>query len=220
MLTILRETKDYIVVCKPSGLITESNIYEDSLEDRVKEYLEKTRKKPFIGVVHRLDKVTSGVVIFAKKKSALLYFNQLFELKNIKKTYLAVSFNPESNKKITLNHFIYKDTKNKKALISLVTAKLYKPCSLSMQPVKKNGEFTLFKILPRTGRFHQIRAQLSFINQTILGDIKYGSKIEINEGKNICLHAHSLSFIDFNSEEKCFVSAPIPDTEYWNLFEV
>lgn len=220
MLEILKETKDYIVVSKPSGLITEKNPFEDSLENRVSNHFSKSKSKPFVGVVHRLDKVTSGLVLFAKKKSALIYFNQLFETKKIQKTYLALVQKPEqiSHKKIKLNHFLEKDLAHKKAIIKENKFGKSKTCELSFQLTKENNDISLVKVWPKTGRFHQIRAQLSFIGMPIIGDIKYGHSIEINQNQHICLHAYSLSFIDFNSDEKITIVAPIPQSKYWNIF--
>ncbi len=217
MLEILHETKDYIIVNKPSGLITEKNPYEDSLEDQVYKHLSETVKNVFLGVVHRLDRVTSGVVLFAKKKSALKYFNAQFESKSIQKTYLAIIEGNLVNDKSSLAHFLRKDNKKKVAVIYKTRESNSKPCSLLYKKVKQVNGFSLLEVKPQTGRFHQIRAQLSYIGNPIFGDEKYGSKNEYLKNQ-VCLHAWKLRFKDFESENIIESSAEKPTVSPWNLF--
>ena len=217
MLDILHETKDYIIVNKPSGLITEKNPYEDSLEDQVYIHLSETVKNVFLGVVHRLDRVTSGVVLFAKKKSALKYFNAQFESKSIQKTYLAVIEGNLVNDKSSLAHFLRKDHKKKIAVIYETRESNSKPCSLSYKKVKQVNGLSLLEVKPQTGRFHQIRAQLSYIGNPIFGDEKYDSKNEYLKNQ-VCLHAWKLKFKDFESEDIIEFSADKPSVSPWNLF--
>ena len=176
MLSVLKETKDFIVVNKPAGLITEKNVYEDSLEDQVLDYLKQSNSNVFLGVVHRLDRVTSGVVLFAKKKSALQYFNRLFETKKIQKTYFALTNANVLKPKAVLKHYLVKDTEHKKAHITEKEIKGSKRCELRYTRLGVSNAYTLFKVLPITGRFHQIRAQLSYVGLPIYGDALYGSK--------------------------------------------
>lgn len=217
MLSILKETKDYIIVNKPGGLITERNPFEDSLETQVYDYLGASQKQVFLGVVHRLDRVTSGVVLFAKKKSALKYFNQLFESKTIQKTYLAICNRPIETPKAKLIHYLGKDLKQKKAIVYKEQKAGSKKCELSYARVGVSGEYTLLQVSPKTGRFHQIRAQLSFLNLPIYGDTLYGSTDKY-QNKAVCLHAYSLEFTDFNSTEKVKIHAPIPSYTPWEKF--
>jgi len=217
MIEILHETKDYIVVNKPSGLITESNPYEDSLEDQLHSYLSKTIKNVFVGVVHRLDRVTSGVVLFAKKKSALKYFNSQFESKSIKKTYLAIVSGDLKSTKATLNNFLRKDQKKKIAVIYKTKESNSKPCSLTYNEVKKIDGLSLLEVKPQTGRFHQIRAQLAYLGNPIYGDEKYGSTF-VYEKNAVCLHAWKLKFKDFETGNIIELNAKIPISEPWNLF--
>lgn len=218
MLSVLKETKDYIVVNKPSGLITESNPYEDSLEDQVYTYLSKTQTKVFLGVVHRLDRVTSGVVLMAKKKSALQYFNRLFEQKDIQKTYLAITNKPVDKPKSNLVHFLKRDVKQKKALLFNSVDKGLKRCELKYSRMGVSGELSLLKISPKTGRFHQIRAQLSFCKMPIYGDGHYGNT-ETYKPLSVCLHAFALEYVDFNSDEKVVIMAPPANDELWGSFQ-
>jgi len=214
MIEILHETKDYLVVNKPSGLITESNPYEDSLEDQVHSYLSKSVKNVFVGVVHRLDRVTSGVILFAKKKSALKYFNAQLESKSIQKTYLAVVEGELSESKATLSHFLRKDQKKKLAVIYKTRESNSKPCSLTYKKIKQVDNLSLLEIKPQTGRFHQIRAQLAYIGTPIYGDEKYGSKQEYFKNQ-VCLHAWKLRFKDFDSDEIIEIIADKPSCSPW-----
>lgn len=217
MLSILKETKDYILVNKPSGLITESNPYEDALESQVRNYFKSKYHKDFVGVVHRLDRVTSGVVLFAKKKSVLQYFNRLFETKQIRKTYLAITNQSMAKPKAKLTHYLRKDNKLKQAIIVSHPDSTSKMCELSYVRIGVSGNLNLLKVSPKTGRFHQIRAQLSFIGNPIFGDILYQST-EKYKPQSVCLHAFSLEFIEFDSKEKTIVQAPIPSDMPWKGF--
>ncbi|MCK5824569.1 MAG: RNA pseudouridine synthase [Ichthyobacteriaceae bacterium] len=217
MLKILRETKDYIVVNKPHGLITESNPYEDSLETQVHKYLRETITSPFLGVVHRLDRVTSGVVLFAKKKSALKYFNAQLEAKNISKTYVAIVENKPAKQKEKLNNFLRKDQKNKIAVVYTSNNSGSKPCSLTYKQIEELNGLYLLEIDLHTGRFHQIRAQLSFVGTSVYGDKRYGSVNEFYENE-ICLHAQKLKFQEFESDEIIEVVAEVENKTPWNSF--
>ena len=217
MIEILHETKDYIIVNKPSGLITETNPYEDSLEDHVYKHLSKTIKNVFVGVVHRLDRVTSGVVLFAKKKSALKYFNAEFEAKSIQKTYLAIVSKELVEAKSTLTHFLRKDQKKKIAVIYKTRESNSKPCSLSYKQVNRVDGLSLLEVKPQTGRFHQIRAQLAFIGNPIFGDEKYGSTNKYSDNQ-VCLHAWKLRFKDFESDRVVEFVAEHPKQSPWSLF--
>jgi len=219
MLDILHETKDYIIVNKPSGLITEKNPYENSLESQVYSHIQKEKKNVFLGVVHRLDRVTSGVVLFAKKKSALKYFNAQFESKTIQKTYLAICTGELKKKNARLNHFIEKDQKNKRAVIHVEKNVDSKPCILNYRFLENINEFNLLEVNLQTGRFHQIRAQLSFIGLPIVGDEKYGSKSKYIENY-VCLHAWKLSYKDFDSDKSMTIEAQVPQQIIWNEFSI
>lgn len=218
MIEILHETKDYLVVNKPSGLITESNPYEDSLEDQVYSYLSKFVKNVFVGVVHRLDRVTSGIVLFAKKKSALKYFNAQFESKKIQKNYLAIVEKDKlKEEKASLNNFLRKDQKKKLAVIYNTKESNSKPCSLSYKQIKQTDGLSLLEIKPQTGRFHQIRAQLAYVGAPIYGDEKYGSLNKYIENQ-VCLHAWKLRFTDFETNSIIELAADYPTESPWNLF--
>lgn len=221
MLKVICETENYIAVNKPSGLITEKNIYENSLELEVIRYLEKTKKKPFVGIVHRLDRVTSGVVLFAKKKSVLKYLNLQFEKREIRKTYISISISTKKieKKKDVLSHFLMVDSKNKKAKIHDKEVNKAKKCILKYKILDIKANMYLVEIKPQTGRFHQIRAQLSYIGMPIFGDEKYGGAKGFCK-KEIYLHAWKLKFKDFDSNKTIELVAETPRNTLWKEFDL
>lgn len=192
---ILMETEDWIILNKPSGMIAESNPFEKSLQDHLFNYLKSTKKKPFVGVVHRLDKVTSGIIIYAKKKSILKVLNRMIEERKIKKSYQAIVYNkPEKDSDTLINH-LEKEPKSKRAIIRSEKTKNSKESKLKYSLHKKSSYGYLLKIDLYTGRFHQIRAQLSNINSPITGDHSYGGKrFDTIPSNSILLHACKLQF--------------------------
>ena len=216
-LEVVHENNDFIVVNKMSGLISEKSPYEDcTVEDQIFNHLLKNKRKPYIGVIHRLDRVTSGVLIFAKKKSILVKFNDLFSRRQIRKTYLAIVKNkPPKNKEILIN-FLIKNNLNKRADIVQSKSKDSLECILSYQVIGKNDFGYLLKIKPKTGRFHQIRAQLANIGLPILGDEKYGSD-QAYFPLSICLHARELTYQVFDSNEFETFEAPLPKNDFWSF---
>jgi len=216
-LEILHENNDYLVVNKASGLISEKSPYEAiTIEDQVHNHLLKQKRKPYIGIIHRLDRVTSGVLILAKKKSILVAFNDLFSSRKVQKTYLAIVKNKPQKHKGNLVNFLVKNNKEKKADIVQSKSKDSLNCMLSYQVIGQNDFGYLLEIKPKTGRFHQIRAQLANIGLPIIGDEKYGSDIEYRP-LSICLHAWKLTYEDSGSKEIQTFEAPLPNHEYWTF---
>lgn len=214
---IIYEDEHIIAVNKPAGVISEINPFEViTMEGEVMNYLEKSKKKPFLGVIHRLDKVTSGVMLFAKKKSALVAFNKLFELKTIQKTYHALTNNLPPEKEGELVNHLYKNQLEKRATIVASATKESKLAKLHYTYLQDVKQAFLLELKPSTGRFHQIRAQLAHINCIILGDEKYGGK-EPYEGAGIALHARSLSFKHplLNLKKNLLIIAPYPEHGLW-----
>jgi len=204
-LDILFESTQLIAIHKPAGLIVEKNPWEDSVEDLVWEYINGKARKPYLGVIHRLDRVTSGVLLFAKKKSALKNLNAQFRERTVRKTYLAKVNTKPKNPSGQLIHFLEKRQKEKIAII-------YESANTASQRVEltyNSLEPYLLSIQPKTGKFHQIRAQLAHIGSPIVGDEKYGSQTAFYKNQ-ICLHAESLSFEAPNSQERITINAPIP----------
>ena len=185
---IIFESTALIIINKESGIISEQNPFEAlSAESQVRHYLGRGPKPPYVGVAHRLDRVTSGLLIFAKKKSTLKQLNQWFADRKIQKTYLAIASIPPSPSQGTLEHYLFTDKAAKKALVYDHPKGGTKPARLHYRTLELNEHGALLEVKPSTGRFHQIRAQLSHIGSPILGDEKYGgSKLSPN---TIALHA-------------------------------
>ncbi|MEH6778920.1 RluA family pseudouridine synthase [Maribacter arcticus] len=216
-LDVIHENKDYIVVNKAAGLISEKSPYEAvTVETQVFNHLLKSNRKPYIGIIHRLDRVTSGVLILAKKKSILVEFNTLFSSRKVQKTYLAIVKNKPANNKGNLVNFLIKNNKEKKAGIVQTKSKDSLNCMLSYQVIGKNNFGYLLEIKPKTGRFHQIRAQLANIGLPIIGDEKYGSDQEYLP-LSICLHAWKLAFEVSGSKESQTFEAPLPNNDFWTF---
>jgi 23S rRNA pseudouridine1911/1915/1917 synthase len=185
---IIFESTALIIINKESGIITEENPFEPlTAESQVRHYLGQGPKPPYVGVVHRLDRVTSGLLIFAKKKSTLKQLNQWFVDRKIQKTYLAITATPPKQVKGILEHYLFADKAAKKALVYDHARSGTKPARLHYRTIEVNEHGALLEVKPTTGRFHQIRAQLSHIDCPILGDEKYGgSELSPN---TIALHA-------------------------------
>ena len=216
-LEVVHENNDYIVVNKMAGLISEKSPYEDcTVEDQVLDHLLKNKRKPYIGIIHRLDRVTSGVLILAKKKSILVEFNNLFSSRKVQKTYLAIVKNKPPNNKENLTNFLVKNNLEKRADIVQSKSKDSLECILSYQVIDKNDFGYLLEIKPRTGRFHQIRVQLANIGLPIIGDEKYGSDQEYFP-LSICLHAWKLTYQVFGSKEFKTFEAPLPKNDFWTF---
>jgi len=216
-LEVVHENNDYIVVNKMAGLISEKSPYEDcTIEDQVLNHLLKNKRKPYIGIIHRLDRVTSGVLIFAKKKSILVEFNNLFSSRKVQKTYLAIVKNKPPKNKESLINFLVRNNLEKRADIVQSRSKDSLECILSYQVIDKNDFGYLLEIKPKTGRFHQIRTQLANTGLPIIGDEKYGSDQEYFP-LSICLHAWKLTYQVSGSKEIKTFEAPLPKNGFWTF---
>lgn len=217
--SILLETEDLLLLNKPAGMVVERDRYEyPSVEVWVWNYLQKTSKRPFVGIVHRLDRPVSGVLLIAKKPSILKLLNEQFREKMVKKTYLAICSRKPPDTKGQLHHWIQKDQKNKIALVFSVAEKNRAACRLSYQLLDQQEGLSLLKVNPETGKFHQIRAQFAAVGCPIAGDLKYGSAVgHIENG--ICLHALELGFQDPKTNQLVFEKAPVPAAGQWLIFK-
>lgn len=216
-LEIVHENNDYIVVNKTAGLISEKSPYENTtVEDQVFNHFSKNKQKPYVGVIHRLDRVTSGVLVFAKKKSVLVEFNELFSSRKVEKTYLAIVKNKPLKDKDNLTNFLVKNTLEKRADIVPSKSKDSQKCMLSYEVIGKNDFGYLLEVKPKTGRFHQIRAQLAHIGLPIIGDDKYGSD-ENYFPLAICLHAWKLTYPTSESKELMTYEALAPRNTFWEF---
>ncbi|MEM9886125.1 MAG: RNA pseudouridine synthase [Bacteroidota bacterium] len=219
MLSIVKETKHWLIINKRSGMIVEQNPYESSVEDLVRTYLSQKYSNPFVGIIHRLDRVTSGALIVAKRKSALRRLNEQFRLGAVQKTYLAVVLKVPPKKRDLLQHYLVKKERKKRSEVFERPVEKGKLVSLEYELIGQVNDLFLLKIKPKTGKFHQIRAQLAAIDCPIIGDEKYGSTQKYEDLK-IGLHAYELCFDYPENEiwkaEKCV--ANLPKDELWNNF--
>ena len=218
-LQVLFEDNHIIIINKRAGDITQGDKTGDKpLSDVVKEYVKEKYNKPgnvFIGTVHRLDRPTSGVVIFARTSKALERLNKMLRDKTINKTYWAIVKNTPKKSVDTLVNFLKKDTKKNKSFVYKKEIEGSKKGILHYKMVKKLENYSLLEIDLETGRHHQIRTQLSHIGSPIKGDLKYGFNRSNKDG-SISLHARKIEFIHPVSKEAIAVIAPTPNDAIWN----
>lgn len=186
---------------------------DDPLSEVVKEYIALKYNKPgavFLGVVHRLDRPTSGIVVFARTSKALTRLNKLFAERQTKKTYWALVKNAPQNPAGTLTHYLKRNTKQNKSYAYAKEVADSKKAILDFKLLKKLKTFKLLEIELHTGRHHQIRCQLRAIGSPIKGDLKYGAARSNPDG-SISLHARKLSFIHPVQKEEMTFIAPVPE---------
>lgn len=220
---ILFEDNHLLVVNKPAGLLSQGDDTNDlCLVDLAKEYIRVKYQKPgniFCGLVHRLDRPVSGVILLAKTSKALERLTAQFRDRKVQKNYAAVVHGIPKDERKTLVHYLKKDTQKNK-----VTAyNNQKPdtqfAELSYELAATNKAYSLLKVMPHTGRSHQIRVQLSSNGTPIVGDLKYGSK-ETNEDASICLHAYELHFTHPTLQTQLVFTAPLPIIGQWKNFKI
>ena len=216
---ILFEDNHIIIVNKKAGDIIQGDKTGDKpLSDVVKEYVKEKYNKPgnvFIGTVHRLDRPTSGIVIFARTSKALERLNKMLRDKTINKTYWALVKNTPKKTTDTLINFLKKDTKKNKSFVYKKEIEGSKKAILHYKLIKKLDNYSLLEIDLETGRHHQIRTQLANIGSTIKGDLKYGADRSNKDG-SISLHARKIEFIHPVSKEKILITSPTPNDPIWN----
>jgi len=219
MIEVLYEDNHIIAVNKKASDIVQGDKTGDKpLPDFVKDYIKKKYHKPgevFLGVVHRLDRPVSGVVLFARTSKALSRLNEMFREKKVQKTYWAIVKNKPENTSDTLIHYLLKNqAKNKSQAFSREGNHALRS-ELSYQLIKSLDKYHLLEVSPKTGRHHQIRVQLSKIGCPIKGDIKYGFD-RTNKDKSIHLHARKIDFIHPVKKEPISITAPTPKDVLWN----
>lgn len=188
------------------------------LSDILKEYIKRKYNKPgnvYLGVVHRLDRPTTGIVIFAKTSKALERLNKMFRDKTIHKTYWAIVKNKPSKSADTLINYLRKNPKNNKATVFNKETKDTKRAVLHYKIIKSLDNYHLLEIDLETGRHHQIRSQLANINCPIKGDLKYGFN-RSNKDAGIHLHARQIKFIHPVKKEPIEIIAPTPKDPIWD----
>jgi len=218
-LQVLYEDNHIIIVNKRAGDIVQGDKTGDKpLSDVVKEYIADKYNKPgsvYLGVVHRLDRPTTGIVVFARTSKALPRLNALFAEKKAKKTYWAVVNTEPPKEKDTLTHWLRKNPKNNKSTAFTKEIEGSKKAILEYEVKKRLDRYVLLEIQLHTGRHHQIRVQLSTIGCIIKGDLKYGFD-RSNKDASIHLHARKLVFTHPVKNELLEIIAPLPNDPVWD----
>jgi 23S rRNA pseudouridine1911/1915/1917 synthase len=218
---VLFEDNHIIVVNKITGDIVQADRTEDvTLRDTIKEYLKNKYHKEgnvFLGVVHRLDRPVSGVVMFAKTSKSLRRLNSIFKAREIKKVYwVVVDKAPPENEGKLINYLRRNQTKNKSFVVDEgVKDAVY--AELDYKLLGRSDRYYLLEILLHTCRHHQIRAQMSGLGCRIKGDLKYGFP-RSNPDASIHLHARYIEFIHPVKKELIKIVAPLPEDPLWNYF--
>ena len=220
---IIYEDNHLLVINKNVGqLVQGDKTGDESLLDSIKNFIKKRDNKPgnvFLGLVHRIDRPTSGLVIYAKTSKALSRLTQMVKNREIKKTYWAIvqkTMIPQSQR---LVHYLQKNEKTNKATVFIKPTDNAKESILNYQIIKILDNFQLLEIDLETGRHHQIRAQLSKIGAAIKGDLKYGAARSNPDG-GIHLHARKLEFTHPVTKENLEITAPVPQNDaVWKACE-
>lgn len=219
---ILFEDNHLIAVNKPSGVLVQGDSTGDeTLADLVKEYIKNTKNKPgdvYLGIVHRLDRPVSGVVLFAKTSKALVRLNKMFAERETKKIYWAVVIKRPEQENGKLVHWLRKDQEKNKSKAFEKEAKHSKYAELNYKMLRASDRYTLLEVYPKTGRHHQIRVQLAKIGCIIKGDLKYGAPRN-NEDASIHLHARRLELMHPVQKEPLVIEARVPKENLWQEFE-
>ncbi len=220
--SVLYEDNHLIVINKPAGALVQGDKTGDlPISDDVKAYIKNKYNKPgdvFLGTVHRLDRPTSGLVLFARTSKALTRMNALFKSGDIQKTYWAITEKSTTTATGKLIDFLQKTERNNKSHVVSENTAGAKKAELDYALKGKGDRYSFIEINPMTGRHHQIRVQLSHMGCIIKGDLKYGAKRSNKDG-SICLHARKLSFVHPVKKETVEIVAPVPNDNLWKAFE-
>ena len=221
-MTVVYEDNHIIVVNKDSGEIVQGDKTGDTpLSDIVKEYIKEKHNKPgnvFLGVVHRLDRPVSGLVVFAKTSKALSRLCDMFRLGNVHKTYWAITKNVPSHPEGHLEQWIVRNEKQNKSYVYNREVPNSKKAMLDYRVIGYSDNYTLIEVHLLTGRHHQIRCQLAAMGCPIKGDLKYGAKRSNPDG-SISLMSRHIEFVHPVSKENISLSAPLPDNSLWTVFK-
>ncbi|MDN3606074.1 RluA family pseudouridine synthase [Kaistella yonginensis] len=221
---IIFEDNHLLIINKKAGQLVQGDKTGDlSLLDLIKNFIKKRDQKPgnvFLGLVHRIDRPTSGLVIYAKTSKALSRLTQMVKNREIKKTYWAVVPKTEIPQSQRLINYLQKNEKNNKSTVFPKATEGAKEAVLNYEIMKVLENFQLLEVDLESGRHHQIRAQLAKIGIPIKGDLKYGSARSNPDG-GIHLHARQLEFIHPVTKENIKITAPVPENDaVWKACEV
>lgn len=221
-LKVLFEDNHLLVINKPSGMLVQGDKTKDAcLLDFAKAYIKEKYNKPgdvFMGLPHRLDRVTSGIVVLCRTSKALERVNKQFHDKLVQKTYWAVVGANPPQVEDTLVHYMTKNQEKNRSYAHKKVKKGGLYAELDYKLIGKSKMFNLLEVKPKTGRHHQIRVQLSSIGCPIKGDIKYGYK-RSNVDKSIHLHARALEFTHPVTKKTMKIVAQAPNEVVWNVFK-
>lgn len=221
-LEVLHEDNHTIVINKkPSDIVQGDKTGDIPMTEAVKEYLRKKYNKPgnvFCGLVHRLDRPTSGALVFARTSKALERLNKQFRDKSTEKIYWAVVENKPSESSGRLEAYLKKNEQKNKSYVVDESVVGSKHAILSYKLKAQSDNYYLLEISLETGRHHQIRCQLASIGCPIKGDLKYGARRSNKDG-SIHLHARMLSYDHPTTGERVHVTAPVPNESLWQFFE-
>jgi 23S rRNA pseudouridine1911/1915/1917 synthase len=218
---ILYEDNHIIIVNKRSSdLVQGDGTGDESLDNIVRGYIKEKYKKPgdvFLGVVHRLDRPVSGCVVYARTSKALSRLSELFRTRDVKKTYWAIVTDRPPAEEGVLSNWLKKNEQQNKSYVYDKEVKGSKLAELSYLVLARSEKYYLLEVDLRTGRHHQIRAQLAAAKCPIKGDLKYGAP-RSNEGGGISLHSRKVTFMHPVKNEEVSVVAPLPVDRIWKLF--
>ena len=218
---VVYEDNHIIIVNKSSGEIVQADKTGDvSLSEKVKQYIKEAYAKPgnvFIGVVHRLDRPVSGLVVFARTSKALTRLNNMFRDGGVRKTYWAIVQNRPANDEGELVHWIYRNQSHNKSYALDHEEYVAKKAILRYRVIGSSDNYTLVEVNLLTGRHHQIRCQLAAIGCPIKGDLKYGAR-RSNPDASISLLARHIEFVHPVSRQLISVTAPLPKDNLWQSF--
>lgn len=219
---VVYEDNHLIIVNKSSSEIVQGDKTGDKpLAEIVKEYIKQKYHKPgnvFLGVVHRLDRPVSGLVVFARTSKALARLNEMFRTKEVHKTYWAIVGNCPPTEEGELVHWLVRNEKQNKSYAYDKEKPDAKKAILDYKLIGRSERYFLLEVDLKTGRHHQIRCQLAKMGCPIKGDLKYGSP-RTNPDGSICLHARRVRFVHPVSKQEIDVTAPVPEGNLWHSFQ-
>jgi 23S rRNA pseudouridine1911/1915/1917 synthase len=219
--TVLYEDNHLLIVNKAAGVLSQGDISGDaSLIELCKVYIKERFSKPgavFLGLVHRLDRPVSGVVVLARTSKALERMNALFRNRAAQKIYWAIVRHKPPLQEGTLKHWLLKDEKKNRTTAFRKETPGGQYAELDYRVIAVEAGHYLLEVRPLTGRPHQIRVQLASLGCTICGDVKYGDSTPNDDG-SICLHAKELSFVHPTQKVPLLIKAPLPVMGIWKYF--
>ena len=217
-MVVLYEDNHIIIVYKEAGEIVQGDKTGDEpLSEIVKRWIKDKYQKPgnvFLGIVHRLDRPVSGLVVFAKTSKALTRLNNMFRNGEVHKTYWAIVTRPPFEKEATLTDWLVRNERQNKSYAYNHQVPTSKKSILHYKVINQSERYTLLEINLMTGRHHQIRCQLSNMDCPIKGDLKYGAQRSNSDG-SISLLSHRIEFIHPVSKENICIESPLPNDNLW-----